>query len=295
MIKNLLYSLFLHFLLILVIYLNLNFQEIDQSKTQEIAVSLAPLSGKEDSPKPSKISGKKIEEVKENKEEKTKQIEEIKEAESPKISESNKVKKAPEKLAKAKVAKSIKKTTNPEKIDEFKPSEKDDIKQKDAKKLQEDKTQNQNEDKKQNEVPKKPDDLGAKKESTEEIEESKKEKTKNPNINEMANTLEDLDLSGREKLNIQSQLKYCYHLAIKESKSENSLKVVTKVNIEKNGKIIFNFDETVDKIRFDNPDETEYRNMIANIGRALDLCSPLRNLPADKYDIWKEVVLEFGE
>lgn len=295
MIKNLLYSLFLHFLLILVIYLNLSFQEIDQSKTQEISVSLAPLKGREDAKKPTEISGRKIEEVKESPKEKIKEIEENKEAESPKISESNKVKKAPEKLAKAKVARSVKKAPSEEKNDEFKPNEKDDVKQKDAKKLQEDKTQNQNEDKKQNDQPKKEEDLGAKKESSEEIEESKKEKTKNPNINEMANSLENLDLSGREKFNIQSQLKYCYHLAIKESKVANSLKVITKVTIERNGKINFNFDETVNKARFDDPSETEYRNMITNIGRALDLCSPLRNLPMEKYNIWKEVVLEFGE
>ena len=248
MIKNLLYSLFLHFLLILVIYLNLSFQEIDQSKTQEIAVSLAPLKGREDAKKPTEISGRKIEEVKESPKEKIKEIEENKEAESPKISESNKVKKAPEKLAKAKVARSVKKAPSEEKNDEFKPNEKDDVKQKDAKKLQEDKTQNQNEDKKQNDQPKKEEDLGAKKESSEEIEESKKEKTKNPNINEMANSLENLDLSGREKFNIQSQLKYCYHLAIKESKVTNSLKVITKVTIERNGKINFNFDETVQPI-----------------------------------------------
>lgn len=294
MIKNLLYSIFLHFLLILIIYFNLNIHEISQTQTTEIAVSLMPLRGKEDADKPTKSSGKKIEEIKETKQEEAKKIEENKEAESPKISESNKVKKAPEKLEKTKSARSIKKIATQEKIDEFKLDEKEDVKQKDGKKLEEDKA-NQNEDKKLNEAPKKEQDLGAKKESTQEIEETKKEKTKNPDINEMANNLENLDLSGREKLNIQSQLKYCYHLAIKESKLKNSVKVITKVSISKNGEINFNFDETVDKIRFDDPSETEYRNMINDIGRALDLCSPLRNLPMDKYNIWKEVVLEFGE
>lgn len=292
MIKNLLYSLFLHFLLILVIYLNFNLRKIDQTQNNEIAVSLLTISGKENSDIPTQASSKK-EEVKEKEE--TKQVEETKEAESPKISEQNKVKKTPKKLAKAKTAKSIKKPAKQEKVDEFKPDEKEDVKQKDAKKLEEDQTQNQNEDKEQNETPKKEDDLGAKKESAQETEETKKEEAKKLDASEMANNLENLDLSSREKFNIQSQLKYCYHLAIKESKLKSSTKIMTKVQISPEGKITFNFDQTVDKIRFDDPNETEYRNTINDIERALDLCSPLRNLPSDKYDIWKEVALEFGD
>ena len=292
MIKNLLYSLFIHFLLILVIYLNFNLRKPEENKTTEIAVSLVTLTGEEKSnidqfPSAAKEESKK--------DEGAKKVEETKEAESTKITEKNKVKKSPKKLARAKVAKAVKKAVIEEKIKEFKPEEKEEIKQKDASKLQEDEVQNQNEDKEENDVPKKEEDSGAKKESTKESEEKKRENPKDSEMVNMANSLENLDLSGREKFNIQSQLKFCYRMAQSESKLESKAKVIAKVQISREGKISINFDDLINKLRYDDPDESDYRNTISNVQRALDICSPLRNLPLDKYDIWKEVVLEFEE
>jgi len=292
MIKNLLYSLFIHFLLLLVIYLNFNLRKPEESKTTEIAVSLVTLTGEEKSNIDQFASTAKEES---KKDEGAKKVEETKEAESTKITEKNKVKKSPKKLARAKVAKAVKKAVIEEKIKEFKPEEKEEIKQKDASKLQEDEVQNQNEDKEENDVPKKEEDSGAKKESTKESEEKKQENPKDSKVVDMANSLENLDLSGREKFNIQSQLKFCYRMAQSESKLESKTKVVAKVQINRDGKININFDDLINKLRYDDPDESDYRNTITNVKRALDLCSPLRNLPLDKYDIWKEIVLEFEE
>jgi hypothetical protein len=292
MIKNLLYSLFIHFLLLLVIYLNFNLRKPEESKTTEIAVSLVTLTGEEKSNIDQFASAAKEES---KKDEGAKKVEETKEAESTNIAEKNKVKKSPKKLARAKVAKAVKKAVIEEKIKEFKPEEKEEIKQKDASKLQEDEVQNQNEDKEENDVPKKEEESGAKKESTKESEEKKQENPKDSKVVDMANSLENLDLSGREKFNIQSQLKFCYRMAQSESKLESKTKVVAKVQISRDGKISINFDDLINKLRYDDPDESDYRNTITNVKRALDLCSPLRNLPLDKYDIWKEVVLEFEE
>ena len=292
MIKNLLYSLFIHFLLLLVIYLNFNLRKPEESKTTEIAVSLVTLTGEEKSNIDQFASAAKEES---KKDEGAKKVEETKEAESTKIAEKNKVKKSPKKLARAKVAKAVKKAVIEEKIKEFKPEEKEEIKQKDASKLQEDEVQNQNEDKEENDVPKKEEDSGAKKESTKESEEKKQENPKDSKVVDMANSLENLDLSGREKFNIQSQLKFCYRMAQSESKLESKTKVVAKVQISRDGKISINFDDLINKLRYDDPDESDYRNTITNVKRALDLCSPLRNLPLDKYDIWKEIALEFEE
>ncbi len=292
MIKNLLYSLFIHFLLLLVIYLNFNLRKPEESKTTEIAVSLVTLTGEEKSNIDQFASTAKEES---KKDEGAKKVEETKEAESTKIAEKNKVKKSPKKLARAKVAKAVKKAVIEEKIKEFKPEEKEEIKQKDASKLQEDEVQNQNEDKEENDVPKKEEDSGAKKESTKESEEKKQENPKDSKVVDMANSLENLDLSGREKFNIQSQLKFCYRMAQSESKLESKTKVVAKVQISRDGKISINFDDLINKLRYDDPDESDYRNTITNVKRALDLCSPLRNLPLDKYDIWKEIALEFEE
>lgn len=292
MIKNLLYSLFIHFLLILVIYLNFNLRKPEENKTTEIAVSLVTLNGEE---KLNSNQSASAAQESSQKDEGTKKVEATKEAESTKITEKNKVKKSPKKLARAKVVKALKKPIIEEKIKEFKPEEKEEIKQEDAAKLKEDEVQNRNEDKEENDVTKKEEESGAKKESTKESEEKKRENPKDSEMVDMANSLENLDLSGREKFNIQSQLKFCYRMAQSESKLESKAKVVAKVQISREGKISINFDDLINKIRYEDPDESDYRNTISNVQRALDICSPLRNLPLDKYDIWKEVVLEFEE
>lgn len=294
MIKNLLYSLFLHSLLFLVVYLNFNLNKVEENKTSEVSVSLIALNGDEKTNNPAAQTATKKEAEEKPKDEAKKPVEETKKAESPKVSEKNEVKKAPKKEAKAKAAKAVKKVTPPEKSEAVKHPEKEDVKQEDAKKPQEDKVQNQNEDKEKNEVVKKEKDLGAKKESTKEVEAAKKEETTKAEISDMANSIENLDLSGREKFNIQSQLKYCYRMALTESKFDGEIQIFAKVHISRNGKITFDLEENIDKIRYDNSSEDLYRKAITNIQRALDLCSPLRNLPLDKYDIWKEVVLEFG-
>ena len=292
MIKNLLYSLFVHFLLILVIYLNFNLRKPAESKTSEIAVSLVTLTGEEKSNVNQASNAAKEESQKDAG---AKKVEETKEAESKKVVEKNKVKKSPKKLARVKAAESVKKEIVEEKIKEFKSEEKEELKQKDAEKLEEDKIQNQNEDKEENDAPKKEEDSGAKKESTKELEEEKQENPKNSEVVDMANSLENLDLSGREKFNIQSQLKFCYRMAQSESKLSSKTKVAAKIQISREGKISVNFDDLINKLRYDDPNEVDYRNTITNVQRALDLCSPLRNLPLDKYDIWKEVALEFEE
>ncbi len=49
----------------------------------------------------------------------------------------------------------------------------------------------------------------------------------------------------------------------------------------------------VDLEKYNNPIHKDYKIVIDNIKRALDLCSPLRNLPIEKYDSWKEIILQF--
>ena len=49
----------------------------------------------------------------------------------------------------------------------------------------------------------------------------------------------------------------------------------------------------MDTERYDQ--EANYKITINNVRRAVELCSPLRNLPLEKYEIWKKVLLEFGE
>lgn len=100
-------------------------------------------------------------------------------------------------------------------------------------------------------------------------------------------------LSIRETINIKSQLKLCYKRAIEESGFDSKNNVVIKLQISREGFIENDLDEMIDLEKYNNPEFKDYKIVIDNIKRALDLCSPLRNLPADKYESWKEIILQF--
>jgi len=289
MIKNLLYSLFLHFLLLLAIYANFDLKAVDESKTSEVSVSLVAINGDDTSNKTKPTS-----EAKAEKEPNSKEIKkEVAEAKSKKKSPKNKVKEQPKKLAKSKPAKSVAKAVA-EEVREFKqPEEKPEENQKEVDKTKEDEEINENQDEEQNETLQKEKDFGSKKEDEKEEEASeKKEPTESDSV-DTANNLENLDLSAREKFNIQSQLKRCYRRARDETKMQSKTKILIKVRVSEDGYIDSDLDEAIDIDRYNDPAETLYKIGVDNVRRALDLCSPLRNLPLDKYDIWKEVVLEF--
>jgi len=277
MIKNLLYSLFLHFILLLVIYLNFNLRRLDEDKSNELTVSLVAMQGDENSNllKPRVSRSEEAINSDENK-----QAKEKTEAKSPIKSEQNKVRKKPKKLMHAKPAKVLKKQTAPESVQEFKPQEKEEVKQDDAKQSEDDKTQNEHEDKEQNQRIKNEENLGAKNESPQELENKNQQAAEMRNSADMANSLENIDLSPREKFNIQTQLNFCYHMATSGNKDGVAKsRTAVKVQISRDG-----------HIDAESNDEMEINEQVK---RALDLCSPLRNLPQEKYDIWKEVVLEF--
>ena len=85
----------------------------------------------------------------------------------------------------------------------------------------------------------------------------------------------------------------CYHHAIQESKDVNNLKFTIEVEISKEGFIQSKIDSLIDKKRYLNPINKDYKAMIDNVKKALDLCSPLRNLPIEKYELWKNLILKF--
>lgn len=119
-----------------------------------------------------------------------------------------------------------------------------------------------------------------------------KPETKTVIINEEYN-LENLNLSTREKFNIKNQLDICYKLATQDSKTKSSLIITVTIKIDKEGYISSNLEEIIDKNRYKN--EKEYENAINNARKTITLCNPLRNLPEDKYDVLKEINLDFGQ
>ncbi|MFM8186435.1 MAG: hypothetical protein ACKN9I_05865, partial [Alphaproteobacteria bacterium] len=100
-------------------------------------------------------------------------------------------------------------------------------------------------------------------------------------------------LSARETVNIQSQIKMCYKRALEESGFESKTKIVVKIQISIDGYIENDLDDTVDFEKYNDPTFKDYKIIIDNVKRALELCSPLRNLPKEKYDSWREVSLQF--
>ena len=258
MIKNILYSLFIHFLLFSAIYFAFVKKDQKEIETeQEILVSVISVDSKgvppinEQMEKPEKIEEKPPEKIEEKKEE-------IKDSEAPKEA-------LPKNIKKEKI-----KPKAPKKIAEN--PKKDEIKT----------PNNQTEEASSAKSDDKKDDV--------------KDFFKVMNLKAFKNVTEDekgSTLSIRETINIQSQLKLCYKRALEESGFESKTKIVIRIEISQDGYIQNDLDEMVDLEKYNNPIHKDYKIVIDNIKRALDLCSPLRNLPIEKYDSWKEIILQF--
>ncbi len=289
MIKNLLYSIFLHSILIFVIYLNFNIEKFEETESKEVSVSLISLKGYEDANLLKPIE-KPSSEVK--KEEKEKKDITKSETKSEKKSDKDKIKEETKKTKKEQEAKTIKqkkikkkKKTAQKKTKNKKQQESDQKK----KKTKKDKKSNKN---KENEGSKKA--LGSKEKSDKEKEKSQKPSDKEDEKSaNMANSIENIDLSAREKFNIKSQLKLCYKRAIDETELKSNEKILINIKISKEGYISSNLDEIIDNKIYNNPEKSSYKIAVDQVKRALELCSPLRNLPLDKYAIWVEVLVEY--
>lgn len=104
------------------------------------------------------------------------------------------------------------------------------------------------------------------------------------------------DLSVREKVNIQKQIKMCYKNAMLKTKKTSNLLISASVSVSRDGVInmnTVNFNLVNDQ-KLENVDKNDYDKTIENIKLALIYCNPLRNLPYQKYNIWKNMNLLFN-
>lgn len=263
MIKNILYSLFLHFLVIFLIYINFHSRIFPENKSEEISISLIVIS---DDKAPKKK--KSVKKVSENKKELKKPITPL-EKDAPK-------KKQLKKTTKSKDIKTITKAKKTKIVKKSKPVNK---KKKIIKPKNIPTTNSDNNSQPKEGVKKKSDD---------------KQNTSDKPDNEPSN-LENLNLSAREKLNIQNQLKRCYNQAVAGTTLGIDIMISIRVKIDKDGYINSDLDKIINVDRYNDPDDLNYKSAIDNARRTINLCSPLRNLPLSKYDIWKEVTLDFGK
>jgi len=118
------------------------------------------------------------------------------------------------------------------------------------------------------------------------------------------NDIESLDLLVREKFNIQNQIKRCYQNALKEE-GDNKMTINVHIFIAQDGFIDLDsiiFKEFAQykkssKMQEENKYQgsfEEYKKALETVRKALKFCSPVRNLPQDKYNIWKEIDLQFN-
>jgi len=258
MIKNLLYSLFIHFLLFSTIYFAFtkkDYNEIEEQ--QEVLVSIVNSDSKgappinEEMQKPKKDIEKPVENSKKIEEEIIEP--EIPIEETPQVIKNEKI--IPKTLKK--IIKSINKK-------EPKPKKNENA---DSAILKNNDNKNENED-----------------------------VLKVMNLKAFKNVKEDengLTLTARETINIQSQLKLCYKRALEESGFESKTKIIIKIEVSQDGYIQNDLDDMIDLEKYNNPTFKDYKIVIDNVKRALELCSPLRNLPIEKYESWKEIILQF--
>ena len=269
MIRNLIYSLIIHALIILSFFIGIKTKKIPEKKIKEYYLDIVSI---DENPILEKIDTTEIKNSDGEKDnpDTSKQKEKV----EPKVKEVIKEKKTTsEKTEKTKTIQSNKAS---EKLEKYVAEKKEIPIQKIDNILSE--TKSEQETKKE-----------------ENIDNSNKYvELKNPkDSEELKPNLEGKGLSAREKNNIQSQLTSCYRKAILESKEKTDLGFIIKIEINENGYIKTNIDDLIDKEKYNNPDEKKYRTLINNIKRTFDLCNHIRNLPVEKYDIWKIIILKF--
>lgn len=258
MIKNILYSLLLHSTFAFLIYVNFHHHLIEKIDLKDgVTVGIVSL---QDIVKPEKIITKPEAVTKKEERPVTKKIP------KPKV-KSNKIITRPLLADKTRFKKAEEEKTE-NAVKEIKEENTEEV----AKEIKEEKI------------------VEAKEEEEKPTEEIKTTAIDNSNN---AEDLENLQLSAREKFNIQSQLRACYKRALTNIPKSDFIAVV-KVTILQDGTIDFDEENIIDAERYNNPKNTNYKHRMDSILQTLELCSPLRNMPSDKYEIWREFTIEFG-
>lgn len=288
MIKNLLYSIFFHFLLIALIYANFNLKTSNEIETNQVSISL--------------ISKEEFESrfktPKEEKEKKTSKKKSSKsKKEKPKAESKTEIKSEPKIESKSEPKPT---SDSPLPVKEKPKKEKKEIKKeekevitKEEKKEKLEEVKKEPEKKPEPKEEKEPEKKDAKEVETQK-EETELEDNKSDQNEKPINNLESLNLSFREKLNIRSQLSACYIRSLKENNlEEDKLSIIVSVEISQDGFITSDLEDKINDKRYN--EDNDYKTIVNNVRRAIEFCSPLRNLPIDKYDVWKQVSLEFGK
>lgn len=299
MIRNILYSLFLHSILFILVYFSFNFVEPQEiEKTSKVAISFIVRAGN---------SENTISQAPPEKQAKSqpKPIEKPKPQTKPKPAPKKVVKKtkpkpkpAPKKPNAKQELKFSKPKTEEKKPDinlAKEPKKEPDEKQSPEKPKTEEKKPEVKEEVKKEEKPKiedEPEDQNDK--DQEEFDEETLPDNATTIQSFDSKKLESLDLLVREKFNIHNQITRCYQKALAENGGKNKSVVNAHIIIAEDGYINPNSIVIKNFEKYNDPKEKDFHQAVDIVKQALQYCSPLRNLPVDKYEIWRELDLEFN-
>lgn len=127
------------------------------------------------------------------------------------------------------------------------------------------------------------------------IEEPKKEEIKKiqevpaqkiEEIIDVAENINDLNLSQREKFNIKSQLNSCFQRVFADSEI---LEIEIILQVSKDGMMFFDEKRNISS----SENDENYQKQVAKIKKTIELCNPLRNLSQEKYEVWREFRVKF--
>lgn len=104
--------------------------------------------------------------------------------------------------------------------------------------------------------------------------------------------VDDFGISGRERANLKLQVTRCYQKS-KEGFEKFNINVSVNVQVMLNGMIDYNNMIFTNQIELSKVDKEILHKITISIVKTLKDCSPLRNLPKDKYGIWKRMNIKF--
>jgi len=288
MIKNLAYSVFLHGLILFLLYANFKIHQPRSTKTKEIKVGFMVLDNSRDALSQIESTVNQIKETPQNLE-KT-------------------ITKTSEQKIKKQTSEQLKPTIPNQKPQNInKPSNLAKIKPNLAKSLSNKDQLNINQPEKS--IPE-PEYKTINNDEKIETNQQKIEKNNDENsvptneINSSNKTLEIINsrktfnfeangLSNRQKFNIQAQIKLCYQRAIFESRKYSNQKVITKAKINQDGTIESDIYQQIKSENYLNPNNYQYKIAVDNVKRALELCNPIRNIPSNITEQLQDLIFEF--
>jgi hypothetical protein len=121
--------------------------------------------------------------------------------------------------------------------------------------------------------------------------EKKPEKSQIYDIKEY-NQINEIGISDREKSNLKFQIIRCYQESKKGFKKFN-IDVNVNVQVKENGVIDYNNMVFTNQIALSKIDPKILSKITKSIAKTLKDCSPIRNLPEEKYDIWRKMNIKF--